>query len=126
MSFYPSHRYHQSGATRLIHNPDQEPEGPEWRDRPWPPVVVQPVLQECCQRLKAQFDSAFDKLLAERDALALELEVLKRALETEDQGEEEQPECSDEQSEGNPEQSGAAPARRRGRPAGSLGKKKAD
>ena len=121
MTFYPSHRYHISGVSRLIQNPDQEPQGASWRDRPWPPVVAPVELPECCAKLKAQFDGAFAVLLAERDALAVKVDVLELTQSMENEGEEGQPEGSKEQSEGSSGQPDAV--RKPGRPAGSKGKK---
>ena len=33
---FPTTFYHKSGRHQIVKSPDQVPQGPEWRDSPWP------------------------------------------------------------------------------------------
>jgi hypothetical protein len=72
MAFYPSTRYHKSGINRIVHNPDQEPQGEGWSDKPWPPLVVPVKLAPCCEELAKKFERAYARLLNHRDVLQVE------------------------------------------------------
>jgi hypothetical protein len=77
MSIYPSWRYHRNGSSTLVHNPDQEPQGPDWAESPFPPPPPSEKLNECCKKITAKFDEAWSRKLKECDDLKAELEALK-------------------------------------------------
>ena len=66
-------RYHASGASKKIHNPDQE--HADWADKPFPAPAPEPKLNPCCLALKAKFDVAWENLQAERDQLRAQLDA---------------------------------------------------
>jgi len=72
---FPSWRYHKSGSSLLIHDPDQEPKGEGWRAFPWPPPAVQVKLAPCCEKLKEKFDKSWAGLVTERDLLKVALDA---------------------------------------------------
>jgi hypothetical protein len=76
MSTYPSWRYHRNGKSQLIHNPDQEPQGADWANSPFPQPHSQPKLPECCQKLADKFDAAWAKRTAEDAAEIVRLKLL--------------------------------------------------
>jgi hypothetical protein len=76
-SNFPSYRFHVSGRSTLIQNPEQEPQGPDWSDKPWPQqaALTTPACESCetlkreIESIRAKFNKAWDGLLAERDQL---------------------------------------------------------
>ena len=74
---FPSWRYHKSGSSLLIHDPDQEPKGEGWRAFPWPPPAVQVKLAPCCEKLKEKFDKSWAGLVTERDLLKVALDAAR-------------------------------------------------
>jgi hypothetical protein len=74
---YPCWRYHKSGAKREITDPDQEPKGEDWRDKPWPPPPQPLVLNDCCLKVKERFDEQWKELVAENEALKAERDNLQ-------------------------------------------------